>query len=49
MSVEDERSFKSNNKCWVCNKLSVPENHDRVTGKYRLEVLLIRIVILIII
>ena len=37
MSGEDERSFKSNNKCWICNKMfSARENkaRDHVTGKY---------------
>ena len=40
MSVEDERSFKSSNKCWICNKLFAAGNnkvgdHDHVTGKYK--------------
>ena len=40
MSVEDERSFKLNNKCWICNKLFTAgdnkvRDHDHVTGKYR--------------
>ena len=39
MSVEDERSFKSSNKCWICNQLFAAGNnkvrdHDHVTGKY---------------
>ena len=39
MSAEDERSFNSSNKCWICNKLfAAGENklrgHDHVTGKY---------------
>ena len=40
MLVEDERSFKSSNKCRICNKLFVTggnkvRNQDHVTGKYR--------------
>ena len=40
MSVEDEKSFKSINKYWICNKLFTAEDnkvrdHDHVTGKYR--------------
>ena len=40
MSLDDERSFKSSNKCWICNKLFAAEDnkvrdHDRVTGTYR--------------
>ena len=40
MSVEDERIFKSSNKCWICNKLFAKgdnkvRDHDHVTGKYR--------------
>ena len=39
-SVEDEKSFKSSNKYWICNKLLVSRDnkvrdHDYVTGKYR--------------
>ena len=39
MSIEDERSFKSINKCWICNKLFAEgdnkvRDHDHVTGKY---------------
>ena len=38
MYVEDKKSFKSSNKCWICNKLfAVGDNkvrdHDHVTGK----------------
>ena len=38
MYVEDEKSFKSSNKCKICNKLfAVGDNkvrdHDHVTGK----------------
>ena len=40
LSVEDERSFKSSNKCWIYNKLFAAKvnkvrDHDQVTGKYR--------------
>ena len=40
MSAEDEESFQSSNKCWMCNKLfDVPDNkvldHDPITEKYR--------------
>ena len=40
MSVEDEGSFKSGNKCWICNKLFAAEDnkvrdHDHITGKFR--------------
>ena len=40
MPVENEKSFKSSNKCWVCNKLfaagdSKIKDHDHVTEKYR--------------
>ena len=40
MSVEDERSFKSSNKCWICNKWFAEgdnkvRDHDHVTAKYR--------------
>ena len=40
MSVEDEKSFKSINKYWICNKLFTAEDnkvrdHDHVIGKYR--------------
>ena len=40
MSVEDEESFKSSNKCWICNKLFAAEDnkvrdHDHVTRKCR--------------
>lgn len=40
MSVENERSFKSSDKFWICNKLFVEgdnkvRDHDHVTGKYR--------------
>ena len=40
MSVEHERSFKSSNKYWICNKLfAAGDNKVRdqycVTGKYR--------------
>ena len=50
MPVENEKSFKSSNKCWVCNKLfaagdSKIKDHDHVTKN--IEVLLIRVVILI--
>ena len=39
MSAEDEKSFKSSNKCWICNKLFVAEDnkvrdHGNATGKY---------------
>ena len=40
MFVEDERSFKSSAKCWICNKLFAAgdnkvRDHDHVTEKYR--------------
>ena len=40
MPVEDERRFKSSNKCCICNKLFTIKNkivrdHDYITGKYR--------------
>ena len=40
ISVEDEGSFKSNNKCWIWNKLFAEgdnelRDHDHVAGKYR--------------
>ena len=40
MSVEDEKSFKSSNKYWICNILFAEgdkkeRHHDHVTGKYR--------------
>ena len=40
MSVEDERSFISSNKCWIYNKLFAEgdnnvRDHDHITGKYR--------------
>ena len=40
MSVEDEKSFKSSNKCWIFNKLFAAGDNkvrdlDHVTGKYR--------------
>ena len=40
MSAEDDRRFKSNNKCCICNKLFVARDNkvrdqDHVTGKYR--------------
>ena len=40
MSVEDERTFQSSNKCQTCNKLFVAgdnkvRDHDHVIGKYR--------------
>ena len=40
MSVKDERSFKSSNKCWICNTLfdagdDKVRNHNHVTGKCR--------------
>ena len=39
MSAEDEKSFKSSNKCWICNKLFVAEDnkvrdHGHATGEY---------------
>ena len=38
MTVEDERSFKSSNKCWICDGLFVEgdseiRDHDHMTGK----------------
>ena len=40
MSGEDEKSFQSSNKCWICNKLFTSEakivrDHDHITGKCR--------------
>ena len=40
MSVEDERSFKPSNKCWISNKFfaagdNMVRDHDHVNGKYR--------------
>ena len=40
MSVEDEKSFKSSNKCWICNTFfnagdNKVRDHDHVTGKYK--------------
>ena len=40
MSVEDERSFKPSNKCWISNKFFTAgdnkvRDHDHVDGKYR--------------
>ena len=40
ISVEVERSFKSSNKCWICNKLFAAgdnnvRDHDDLTEKYR--------------
>ena len=40
MSAEDEETFQSSNKCWICNKLFTDEGkkvrgHDHITGKYR--------------
>ena len=40
MSVEGGKSFKSSNKCWICNKLFIAgdnkvRDRDHVTGKYR--------------
>ena len=40
MSVQDEKSFKSSNKYWMCNILFAEgdkkeRHHDHVTGKYR--------------
>ena len=40
MFVEDERSFKSSAKCWICNKLFAAgdnkvRDHDHVTEKHR--------------
>ena len=40
VSVYDERSFKSSNKCWICDELFAEEDNkvrdcDHVTGKYR--------------
>ena len=39
-SEEDERSFESCNKCWICDKLfdvaySKVRDHCHITGKYR--------------
>ena len=40
ISVEEERRFKSSNKCCICNKLftindKIVRDHDYITGKYR--------------
>ena len=40
MRVDDERSFKSSNKYWICGELFAEgdnkvRDHDHVTGKYR--------------
>ena len=40
MSAEDEKRFKSNNKCWIYKKLLTDKDkkvrdHDHITGKYR--------------
>ena len=40
MSVENERNFKSSNRCWIWNKLFTQEenrvrDHDYVTGQYK--------------
>ena len=40
MTVDDERSFKLSNKCWICDGLFAEEDnkardHYHVTGKYR--------------
>ena len=39
MSLKDEETFQSSNKCWICNLCSeVGKNvrhHDHITGKYR--------------
>ena len=40
MSEEDERSFESSNKCWICGKLFDVEHnkvkdHCHITGKHR--------------
>ena len=40
MSVEDQKSFKSSNKYWICNTLFAERDkkerhHDHVIGKYR--------------
>ena len=39
MSAEEERSFKSSHKCWICNKLFTSEfnkvrGYDHITRKY---------------
>ena len=41
--VRNQKSFKSNSKCWICNKLfAIGDNkvrdHYQVTGKYRSSV-----------
>ena len=40
MTVDDEGSFKSSNKCWIYGRLFAEgdnkvRDHDHVTGKYR--------------
>ena len=40
MSEEDEKTFQSSDKCWMCNKLFTDEDkkvrdHDHITEKYR--------------
>ena len=40
ISAEDERTFQSSNKCWICNKLFTDEDkkirdHDLIIKKYR--------------
>ena len=40
MSVEDKRSYDSNKKCWIYNKLFAAgdnevRDHDHVTGTFR--------------
>ena len=40
MTVADERSFKSNNKCRICEELFAKgdnkvRDHDHITGRYR--------------
>ena len=40
MTAEDEKDFKSSNKCWICHGLYAKgdnkvRDHDHVTGKYR--------------
>ena len=40
MSEEDEKTFQSSNKCWMCNELFTDEDkkvrdHDHITGEYR--------------
>ena len=39
-TVNDERSFKSSNECWICGGLyakrdNKARDHGHVTGKYR--------------